>query len=201
MTFNDLSRLRWPLLACVVLAAAGTQLVWLAETGFQSRREELRRAEENYRRGHGRLQQAERDEAQIRETIGRFRALEARGVVGQEQRLEWVERLRAAREHLRLPALEYELRPRRALEGAALPASSAASAAGYRLSASAMRLRTELVQEEDLLRLLAELRAEPSAIVRPVWCRMSRPTGAAQVLTAECELEWITVEPGREPQK
>jgi hypothetical protein len=198
MTFNDLSRLRWPLLTCVVLAAAGVQLMWIAEAGFQSRREELRRAEENYRRGHGRLQQAEQDEAQIRETIGRFRALEARGVVGQEQRLEWVERLRAAREHLRLPALDYELRPRRALEGAA---SSAASAAGYRLSASAMRLRAELVQEEDLLRLLAELRAEPSAIVRPVWCRMSRPTAGGQGLTAECELEWITVEPGREAQK
>lgn len=195
MTFDQLSRLRWPLLACVVLAAAGAQLVWLAEAGYQSRRDELRRVETDYRHGHSRLQKAEQEEAQIRETIGRFRALEARGVVGPEQRLEWIERLRAAREHLRLPALDYELRPRRALEGAAVPA------AGYRLSASTMHLRAELVQEEDLLRLLAELRAEPSAIVRPVWCRMSRPQSASQGLAAECELEWITVEAGREAQK
>ena len=191
------ARLRWPLLICLVAAAAGAQLVWLAETRSQRSREELQRVEADYRRGHARLQQAERDEAQIRETIGRFRALEARGVVGQEQRLEWIERLRAARERLRLPALEYELRPRRPLEGSG--SAPAVATAGYRLGASAMRLRVELVQEEDLLRLLAELRAEPSAIVRPVSCRMSRSPAGAQGLAADCELEWITVEPN--PQK
>lgn len=189
MKLDDLSRLRWPLLTAVVLAGAGAQLVWLAESGYESRHQELRRAEDEYQRGHSRMLRAERDEAQIRETIGRFRALEARGVVGPEQRLAWIERLRAAREQLRLPTLDYELHPRRPLDGAAV------AAAGYRLSSSAMHLRAELVEEEDLLKLLDELRAEPSAIVRPMWCRMGRDQGGGKGLAAECELEWITVEP------
>jgi hypothetical protein len=196
MTLADLLRLRWPLLAALVLAAAGAQLVWLAEAGHQSRREDLRRVEEEYRRSHSRLLEAERDEAQIRETIGRFRALEARGVVGPEQRLEWIERLRTARERLGLPALDYELRPRRPLQPGSTPPDSAAAnlGEGYRLAASAMHLKADLVQEEDLLRLLTALAAEPSAIVRPTWCRMAR--AGATGLAAECELEWITVSPG-----
>jgi hypothetical protein len=191
MILSDLLRLRWPLLVALVLALAGAQLVWLAEEDHKGRRQALSRAEEDYRRGHERLGQAERDEVQIRETIGRFRALEARGVVGQEQRLEWIERLRAARERLALPALTYELRPRRPLDPAAATSGGAPST-GYRLTASAMRLSAELVQEEDLLRLLAELSAEPSAIVRPTWCRLARRGGSTD-LAAECELEWITV--------
>lgn len=190
MTLADLSRLRWPFAAALVLAAAGAQVVWLAEAGHLARREELRRIEENYRRGHARLLQAERDEAQLRETIGRFRGLEASGVVGQEQRLEWIEHLRAIRERLHLPALDYELRPRRPLDDPGV------RSAGYRLSASVMRLRAQLVHEEDLLRLLAELRSESSAIVRPLWCHLARSPSGAPGLAAECELEWITVEPG-----
>lgn len=194
MTLDQLSRLRWPLLASLALAAAGAWLVWMAQESYQAQRQALRREEEAFRQGHDRLQKAEREETQIRETIGRFRALEARGVVGQEQRLEWIERLRAARERLQLPALDYELRPRRALEGNPAPAPATA----YRLAVSTMRLRAELVQEEDLLRLLEDLRAEPSAIVRPAWCRVSHSEGGSRGLAAECEVEWITVEPGRQ---
>jgi len=184
----DLLRLRWSALAAVVLVLAGAQLVWLAERNHQTSREALRQAEDAYRRGNLRLQQAERDEAEIRNTIERFRALEARGVVGPEQRLEWIERLREIRARLRLPALDYELRPRRPLE------STPAPAAGYQLTTSTMRLRATLVQEEDLLQLLAELRAEPSAIIHPTVCRMSRSAAGADGLVAECELELITVE-------
>lgn len=196
MSLTDLLRLRWPVLSAVVLAAAGAQLVWLAEVGHQRRREDLRRVEEEYRRGHDRLLQAERDEGQIRETIGRFRALEARGVVGPEQRLEWIERLRAARERLALPALDYELRPRRPLvpAGANAERGGADTDTGYRLTASTMHVKAGLVHEEDLLRLLDALGAEPSAIVRPAWCRITQAGGAG--LSAECELEWITVAPG-----
>lgn len=194
MTLGQLSRLRWPLLTSLVLAAAGAWLVWTAKDAYQVQRQALRREEEAFRQGRDRLQRAEREEAEIRETIGRFRALEARGVVGPEQRLEWIERLRTARERLQLPALDYELRPRRALEGGPAPAP----ATGYRLATSTMRLRAELVQEEDLLRLLDDLRAEPSAIVRPMWCRVARSETGGRGLAAECEVDWITVEPGRQ---
>jgi hypothetical protein len=188
MSLADLARLRWPLLTALALTLAGGYLVWLAEAHHQARRAELARTQETYRRGHDRLRQAEADEAEIRRTIGRFRALEARGAVGPEQRLEWIERLRLARERLGLPALDYELRPRRPLE-------PGGGAGGYRLTASPMRLTAALLHEEDLLRLLAELRAEPSAILRPLGCRLAR--GPEAGLAADCELEWVTVEPPR----
>lgn len=190
MKLTDLLRLRWALLAAVVMILAGVQLVWWAQGKHETSRTTLRQVEEAYRRGHARLQQAERDEAQIRDTIGRFRSLEGRGVVGPEQRLEWIERLRAIRDRLRLPALDYELRPRRPLEAGNGPAEA------YQLSASTLWLRATLVHEEDLLRLLADLRGEPSAIVRPTQCRMTRPATASAGLLAECELELLTVTPG-----
>lgn len=189
MTLDTLRRLGWPLLAALILSLAGGQLVWLAQHQHQASRQILSQVEAAYQQGHGRLQQAIDDEARIRAAIGRFHALTSQGVVGPEQRLEWIERLRGARERLRLPALEYELRPRQPLAG------GGDSRGGLRLTSSTMRLRATLVTEEDLPRLLAELQAEPSAIVRPDWCRIAAAPAAGGGLPAECELAWITVEP------
>jgi hypothetical protein len=190
MKLADLLRLRGALLAALVLTLAGGQLVWMAESRHEASRNALRRAEEAYRQGNGRLRQAEQDEAALRSTIERFHALERRGVVGPEQRLEWVERLGAIQARLRLPALDYELRPRRPLE------AGGGAAGDYRLGASAMLLRANLVHEEDLLQLLAGLHSEPSAIVRPTRCHLGRLAAGGEGLRAECEVELITVAPG-----
>lgn len=190
MKLADLLRLRGALLAALVLILAGGQLVWMAESRHQAGQSTLARAEEAYRQGHGRLLQAERDEAALRSTIERFHALERRGVVGPEQRLEWVERLGAIQARLRLPALDYELRPRRPLE------PGAGATGDYRLGASTMLLRASLVHEEDLLGLLADLHDEPSAIVRPTRCHLTRPAAGGEGLKAECEVELVTVAPG-----
>ncbi|MBL8439010.1 MAG: hypothetical protein JNM61_12490 [Zoogloeaceae bacterium] len=187
MSRDDLLRLRWPIIAAVVMALAGGYLVWLAQIRHEAREALLARLASEYRRTHGRLLQAQGEEAQIREAIGRFRRLEDRGVVGPEHRLDWVERLAAVRQRLNLPALEYELRPRQ-------PLDPAAASARLRVTRSAMEVSATVLHEEDLLGLLAGLQAEPSAIVRPTECRLARPTSGQGGLSAHCALDWITLE-------
>ncbi|MBL8445937.1 MAG: hypothetical protein JNJ44_00830 [Zoogloeaceae bacterium] len=187
MRREDLLRLRWPLLAAVVLTLAGAYLVVLAQTRHQMRVSELTRLASDYQRTHARLLQAQREESQIREAISRFRRLEGQGVVGAEHRLEWVERLAAVRQQIGLPVLEYELRPRRPLDPT--PPSGP-----LRMTRSGMAISATLLHEEDLLALLEGLAAEPSAIVHPVECRLSRAIGGRRELTAQCGIDWITLE-------
>ncbi|MBI4006709.1 MAG: hypothetical protein HY356_08565, partial [Gammaproteobacteria bacterium] len=50
------------------------------------------------------------EERLIREYYPKFVELHKKGVLGYEQRLNWIEILRASGEHIKLPALRYEIK-------------------------------------------------------------------------------------------
>lgn len=186
MTVADLRHLRWHLLLAVALVAAGAILAVFAHQARQSAHAELTKAGAAYQAAHQRLRQAQADESITRETLSRFQALQARGLVGAEQRLEWVEGLRNLQRQLALATVDYELRPRQLLPGEG----------AYRLATSTLALKVELLHEEDLLALLDGLTREPTALVSPLHCRMTLARGEAGTyprLTAECDLEWLTI--------
>ena len=122
-----------------------------------------------------------------------FRALEAAGVIGEERRLEWIEALRAAAAHVRMPSLRYRIEPRAAYRaGLALEGA-------YRPFATAVHIEAGLLHEGDLERLLRELEARDAGLHRIERCEVRRAgpdfvmrPGAVN-LSAECALRWITL--------
>ena len=189
---DDFRKLRVGLLACLALVAVGASAVLLSDHAAQAARGELAAAQATRNELDDKLKRVRSEENEIREKTARFRQLEARGVIGEEQRLEWSELLDAIRDRRRLLNLRYEFEPQRPLEAAPNTAKL-----GYFVSP--MRLQLDLLHEEDLTRLLADLRQQAKALIQIRSCLVTRSTGRQDNLSpvaqlrADCRLDWITL--------
>lgn len=125
-----------------------------------------------------------------------FAALSRQGLVGPEQRLNWIETLGQAGPELGLPRLEYEIGARQALDHGP---DHGPGGDAYRLYKSELRLSLGLLHEADLLRLFDYLDRHARGHYTVRTCRLQRPAGAIRIaqeaanLTADCRLEWLTL--------
>ena len=123
-----------------------------------------------------------------------FAALGRQGLVGPEQRLNWIETLGRAGPALGLARLEYEPGARQALRADHGPGRDA-----YRRYKSELRLSLGLLHEADLLRLFDYLDRHARGHYTVRACRLQRPAGAIRIapgaanLTVDCRLEWLTL--------
>ena len=129
----------------------------------------------------------------------RFVELEARGLIGEEKRLEWVDAIRQAQEQRSLPPLSYEIEPQQPVH-----LESALDLGDYQLNGSRMRLHMELLHEMDLFNFLDDLHQSSFFAVQD--CGIKRLSTAAgqtsngPTLGADCTLNWITMSPATRPQ-
>ncbi len=129
----------------------------------------------------------------------RFQALEALGIFGDEQRLNWTETLQNAAARLKLPSLSYAIQPRHA----ATP-SFPIKKGRFHLFASDLRLKAGLLHEADLPDLLYEIETYGSGLFTVTGCRMQLVGNFRQqnptrpIVKAECLLRWYTIRLGGE---
>ena len=123
-------------------------------------------------------------------------------MVGTEQRISWLDALRAANERTELFGVDYEL-------SAQQPYSYAprVQAAALKIDQSIMRLRFGLLHEEDLLRFFRALAAEQAGAFSVTDCNLqrllsdvSKPSNQP-TLRAECHLAWVTVRTQSAPER
>lgn len=184
----DLRKIRGSLLAAALAGIVSLTTVLIALEQKQSA--ETSRAAAHER--HSKLVQLSQDGSTIRKRLALFGELRQRGVIGEEQRLDWIELLNALRRKHGI-TLQYELAPQRELESR--PASA------FSFYASAMQLQLGLLHEEDLLRVLDDLRRQARALVLLRHCKLgrlheaddepNRPLGAQ--LQADCRIDWVTL--------
>lgn len=136
-----------------------------------------------------RLQSEEQD---IRIKISAYQGIVARGIVGPERRLDWVELIRDIQQEHQLLGLDYEILPQ-----VVLPQPNT----GYAFMNSTMRVQIPLLHEGDLLRFVNALQSRAPAFVRVRSCRIIRGTTQAASetslpaqLQADCQLDWITLQ-------
>lgn len=195
MTLPPLAALRTPLVLLVLallLAVAG--IVWSLTLDTDARR-----AVETQQRAlvaaQARQRQGQHEARMIETHIDAYRALVARGFIGAENRLAWIEAVQLANRETGLYGLTYTLSPR--------TAAPAALAAGLPLQLTRMTVKMPLLVETDLTRFLDALRARAPGIVRVERCTLARVAGAGEVpgpdpaLEAECELAWYTLMMGK----
>ncbi|MDR1934263.1 MAG: hypothetical protein LBS49_01480 [Candidatus Accumulibacter sp.] len=186
---RDLSRLRGSLLALALMAALGAAALVFSSDRIDAARTALSTARAERNEIDGKLRRLRGEEHEIRQKAALFNRLQARGVIGEEQRLEWVELLGEIRDRLRLIELRYEFAPRHALDEA--------RSGAFGLHASSMKLRLRLLHEEDLTRLLDALRREAPALIQVRRCELARRTGVDDalqgLLQADCLIDWITL--------
>ncbi len=131
----------------------------------------------------------------INSHLSAYQSLAARGFIGAEDRLAWIEAAQHANRDAGLYGLTYRLAPR-------TPAPPAL-ALSLPLGLTRMTLTLPLLVETDLSRFLSTLKARAPGVMRVQGCRLSR-VGSEDFeavnqprLEAECELHWFTVMTGK----
>ena len=125
----------------------------------------------------------------------RFTEIDAAGMVGAEQRLQWAQILRDSAGELRLPYLRYNAAPQQPFEAPYLAAGVTAP-----VRVTRMELQAGLVHEGDLLRLFARLRDEAPGLVDVTGCALERVSGDAPPepdkanIAGTCQLRWYSIQ-------
>ncbi len=138
-----------------------------------------------------------------RETILRYlpayQQLENQGFVGTEQRINWLEGLRMANTQAGLFGVTYQLDARKPL-----PLIGQSNPMSQHLHTSHMKLSFGLVHEGDLMRFIQVLAAQRAGIFIVTGCALDRtgrtdsPAPRQANLSAQCDLSWLTVDPGKD---
>jgi len=192
LSSRDLTRLRLPLFMALALLALGALLAWWSTLAGQQASQERNDAANARQQIEQRLRQVRTEEQEVKERTQVFQAMQARGMVGPEKRLEWTELLRQLQRELRLPGMTYELGAQKQLESV--------NGVAYAYFASPMRLQLRLLHEQDLLLFLNRLQQEARAMVLIRNCKLTRAPETTEArsqmpqLAADCELQWITVQ-------
>ena len=195
----DFPNLRLSLLAALVMMLAGAGAGYAAFHWAQASQRDRTAAQAERNEIDGKLRRVSSEQSEIKEKSERFNALQARGVIGEEQRLEWVELLKDIRDRQRLLDLQYEFAPQREIHANPGAKSDGKPDGSFGFFASTMRVQIKLLHEEDLTRFLAELRQQARALIQIKRCNVSRLPQAANEsnlsaqLLADCQIDWVTV--------
>lgn len=154
----------------------------------------LKRANSTLSSTRGQFRALDDEEDIIATYLPRFAALEEQGIIGREQRLDWIDVLRQAARTVKIPKLEYELEAQHAFD-----VGWDLGIGDFAVYASSMRLTLGLLHEGDLLRFFADLKKNTSGLFGVTACEMNRSgqTLSNQPLgnnvNATCELKFMTI--------
>jgi hypothetical protein len=191
---SDLKHLRLPAAGCIALILAGAAS-YIAAQNYLRESKQLEAAVSAQRKEiQKRLASANEEEREIKANLQQYQALAARGVIGAENRLDWVDLVTAIKNERRLFKISYSIAPQEEIDYPGF-----GSGAGVRFMASRVKMSLDLLHEEDLLNFIGDLarRGKPYLSVRS--CDLRRAsrgggTALAPRLAADCVFDLITIQ-------
>ena len=194
LSFNDIPTLSRPLLALTLVIGVAAAAIVASERSIKGAKATLGKARSELSEAQKRVQRSGEERDTIQRFLGPYADLAQRGVLGEEQRLAWVDALRTANADTQLYGVDYEVGAR---QGYAFTAE--ANASGLPVQQSIMKLKFGLLYEQDLLdffRALGQQQVGTFAVNQCALQRLvqevSQPVNAP-TLRAECEVAWITI--------
>lgn len=190
---DDLKQLGLPIAGCLVLIL-GAAACYIAAGGYLQKTKAQGAAAASQRAEvQAKLASASEEEREIKASLQQYQALAARGIIGEEKRLDWVDTVTAIKNERRLFNINYSIEPQKEL---AYPGIS--TGGGVRFMVSRVKMNLQLLHEEDLLNFIDELarRGKPYLSVRSCdVLRESRGSGTtlAPRLRADCVFDLITI--------
>ncbi|MDD5297233.1 MAG: hypothetical protein PHU46_09990 [Rhodocyclaceae bacterium] len=192
---EDLRTQRRALLLGLAMVVAGIGATGLAHLYHREAEDTVRLALAEKNAFQSRLARMAQEEQEIQAGDALFRQLAERGILGEEKRMDWLERIARIRAERRLGDIQWEISPQRPLEAEFAPGGKGE----LEFMASSLRLRLSLLHEEDLLRFIKDLKDSMPAYVRIRQCSLERlprnedRRGPAPQLQAECQVDLITL--------
>jgi hypothetical protein len=193
-SLDDVSALRRPLLALALVIGAVAASVSLAERSLKNARATLAQARTELAEAQKRVQRSGEERDTIQRYLGPYAELAQRGVLGEEQRLAWVDALRSANAETELYGVDYEVGVRQPY---AYPTEAGAD--GLSAQQSVMKLKFGLLYEQDLLDFFGALARQQvgafavnQCVLKRLVDESARPANTP-TLRAECDVAWITI--------
>ncbi|OBV38276.1 hypothetical protein [Janthinobacterium psychrotolerans] len=188
---GELHLVRRALLCCAATLLLSLLALQLASDYRDRQAQRLDLAQKERRAAAARFNQVETEKLEIRAFAPRFRALQRRGLIGEENRLAWIDAIRLIQQQRHLLPLSYEINAQQVLK-VPLPLTMGQ----YQLRGSKMQLHMDLLHEMDLLNFFDDLRQSGYFAVQD--CALKRGGAAASAgqtasLSADCTLLWLTL--------
>ena len=177
---------------CIVLGIALKVASGFFLTKLEARRTQ---AETELAQAQGKYRAAENEKSEIREFQPRYLDLVKRGFVGDERRLDVIERVRAIQESHQFLPITYDISPQQIFQ-----IDPSVQTGELELRGSKLSMSMGLLHEMDLIILLNEM--SRGGVFMPQSCALKRDTNSvpstyAAQLQGECTFLWVTM--GRRP--
>jgi hypothetical protein len=194
LSLRDIRGLFKPLIVFALVAVVSFFAVVYSGGLVKKAQGEVAARESALNEARNRVQQSGQEKSLIERYVEPFRQLERAGIVGEEQRLGWIDALRAANREADLYGVEYDVGPQQTY-------SFMHEVNGGSLSVhqSVMKVRLGLLHEGDLFRFFEALAAQKAGSFSVNQCSLQRSRADLGVpvnqptLKVECELAWITI--------
>ncbi|BCB25555.1 hypothetical protein SKTS_04410 [Sulfurimicrobium lacus] len=195
----DWQALRYPLLVLAAALLVSAALVFFTRQELNQEKSRYTRQEGVLREAHERLQKSGDEKDKILRYRASYLALQQQGFVGDEQRINWVDALRAASLNLKMFGVSYQIEAQQPYQSPAVT-----DAGQYRIHQSLMKINLGLLHEEDLMRFLNALEEQRAGIFSLRECTLQRQSAGkvenAKVqpnLQADCSLDWLSISEAR----
>lgn len=198
---EDLKRLRLAIAAAAVLVGIGVALLLLSENKLDAARQARQAAMAARTAAQDRVARVAEEEREITQNLQHYQKMVQRGMVGTENRLDWIDTIAAIKAQRKLFDISYNIEPQKPVD---YPGVQEAGTSDF--VASRLRLQMALLHEEDLLIFLVDLQKASRSFVSVRRCSISRldrgavPAGASGPrLQSDCLLDLITLKLARRP--
>lgn len=188
---DDLGEIKWSLLACLLSAGVAIGLINYSADIQQQSLKELQQAQRQLNTARDQLLTAQSDQENMASYQMEYDALVVQKVIGNEQRLDWIEGLERLRNQNLLPDFKYNIAPQSAFTP--IPPLNAGN---FALSISPMSMELDLLHEGQLLDFFGALSRQ-----MPGWflldkCALTRNDATQNggvMLKAQCAGGWFTM--------
>jgi len=200
LEYKDLLPLRLPSVALVAAVIAGILLVNYSGKKYAIAQQQVQAARLQMADASKRYRDSDQEKEMIARYLPKYRALEARGFIGSENRISWIDALRIADQQAGGFGVQYQLSAQGPYKGL-LSGDPIAS----RLRRSTMDIRFGVVHEGQFLSFLDALEAQDAGMFALRSCslepiRTEKPQPRTQNLIAQCEIDWVTLVPPEAPR-
>lgn len=183
-------------IVCLLLAAT---VVFLSYITLQTARENRAAQQQTLNDTRDRYYLAVERKALLDEFSVRYAKLPQKNIVGDENRLSWVDAIETIAEQLQLPYLKYRIEKREQLADKSLTKSFP----GIDVFYSSMTLEMQLLHEGDLYRLLDQLKNKAGGLFDVQRCSIHQNTAVSgsvlesrtsKNFSSVCVLNWYTLQ-------
>lgn len=190
---RDLAHVRSPLFVFLLVLVTGAGALWSADRHLKQLERDQQLAERQLSEVVTKLAQVTTERGNITKFSPKYQDLLVHGIVGEEQRLDWVEGIERIRERRQIFGMRYVISPQKNFASA-----PHLTAQNFELKASDMALELNLLHEGNLLGFLDDLRREVVGFHLVDHCKVDRVPDTVEMryapqLKAECLLNWLTL--------